>query len=55
MPKDVPEVKPIERYNPRVEEPRWQKAWEDHRSFEVANDDPREPYTQLLVSSILPA
>jgi leucyl-tRNA synthetase len=40
-------VKPIERYNPRVEEPRWQKAWEDNKSFEMVNDDPREPYYVL--------
>jgi leucyl-tRNA synthetase len=42
-----PDVKPIERYNPRVEEPRWQKAWEDNKSFVVANNDPREPYYVL--------
>ena len=40
-------MKPVERYNPRVEEPRWQKAWEESRSFVVANDDPRERYYVL--------
>lgn len=36
-----------ERYNPRVEEPRWQKAWEDSKSFEVKHDDSRKPYYVL--------
>ena len=36
-----------ERYNPRVEEPRWQKAWEDNKSFEVKHDDSRKPYYVL--------
>ena len=40
-------MKPVERYNPRVEEPRWQRTWEDNKSFVVANDDPREPYYVL--------
>ncbi|MDO8358524.1 MAG: leucine--tRNA ligase, partial [Devosia sp.] len=40
-------TKPIERYNPRVEEPRWQKAWADAKSFEVSNDDPRQRYYVL--------
>ncbi|MEO8758386.1 MAG: leucine--tRNA ligase [Devosia sp.] len=40
-------MKTIERYNPRVEEPRWQKAWEEQKSFVVANDDPRERYYVL--------
>ncbi|HZY68528.1 MAG TPA: class I tRNA ligase family protein, partial [Devosia sp.] len=37
----------MERYNPRVEEPRWQKAWQDNKSFETSNDDPRDPYYVL--------
>ncbi|HEY9011696.1 MAG TPA: leucine--tRNA ligase [Devosia sp.] len=37
----------IERYNPRVEEPRWQKQWEDRQSFVVSNDDSRERYYVL--------
>jgi leucyl-tRNA synthetase len=37
----------IERYNPRVEEPRWQKAWDDRDSFRVREDDPRERYYVL--------
>ena len=40
-------TKPIERYNPRVEEPRWQKAWEDDQSFVVDSADPREKYYVL--------
>ena len=36
-----------ERYNPRESEPKWQKVWEDARSFVTANDDPREPYYVL--------
>jgi leucyl-tRNA synthetase len=37
----------VERYNPRAEESRWQKAWEDRRSFVVDDDDPRPPYYVL--------
>jgi len=37
----------IERYNPRVEEPRWQKQWDERQSFVVRNDDPRERYYVL--------
>ena len=34
----------VERYNPRVEEPRWQKLWEERGSFLTRDDDPRPPY-----------
>ncbi len=37
----------IERYNPRVEEPRWQKAWDEAQSFVVKPGDEREPYYVL--------
>jgi leucyl-tRNA synthetase len=37
----------IERYNPRVEEPRWQKIWDERQSFVVREDDPRECYYVL--------
>ncbi|MBK8084623.1 MAG: leucine--tRNA ligase [Devosia sp.] len=37
----------VERYNPRVEEPRWQKAWDDARCFVVQPDDTRKPYYVL--------
>ena len=40
-------VKTIERYNPRVEEPRWQKIWADRESFKVREDDTRERYYVL--------
>jgi leucyl-tRNA synthetase len=40
-------VKNIERYNPRVEEPRWQKAWDEAKSFVVREDDTRERYYVL--------
>ncbi len=36
-----------ERYNPREMEPKWQKVWDDAKSFVSANDDPREPYYVL--------
>ncbi|RYE50956.1 MAG: leucine--tRNA ligase, partial [Rhizobiaceae bacterium] len=37
----------VERYNPRVEEPRWQKAWDDTHAFEVTHDETRDPYYVL--------
>ncbi|MHB1102534.1 MAG: leucine--tRNA ligase [Devosia sp.] len=40
-------AKSVERYNPRVEEPRWQKVWEERQSFVARNDDPRERYYVL--------
>ena len=43
-------VKTIERYNPRVEEPRWQKAWDEAQSFVVRDDDPRPRYYVLEMS-----
>ncbi|SFV37646.1 leucyl-tRNA synthetase [Devosia crocina] len=36
-----------ERYNPRESEPKWQKVWDDAKSFVTSNDDPREPYYVL--------
>ena len=36
-----------ERYNPRESEPKWQKVWDERKSFVTANDDPREPYYVL--------
>lgn len=36
-----------ERYNPRVVEPRWQSVWNERRTFETANDDPRPKYYVL--------
>ncbi|HEY0917821.1 leucine--tRNA ligase [Devosia sp.] len=40
-------AKSVERYNPRVEEPRWQRLWEERQSFVVSNDDPRPRYYVL--------
>ncbi|MBW3099148.1 leucine--tRNA ligase [Pseudohoeflea coraliihabitans] len=37
----------IERYNPREVEPRWQKAWDEARIFEIDNDDPKPKYYML--------
>jgi hypothetical protein len=36
--------KPADRYDPRVEEPRWQKIWAERETFVARNDDPRPPY-----------
>ncbi|WP_075997656.1 leucine--tRNA ligase [Salaquimonas pukyongi] len=36
-----------ERYNPRVSEPKWQKAWNEAGLFETRNDDPRPKYYVL--------
>jgi len=36
-----------ERYNPRVVEPRWQKAWDEGRLFETPTEDPRPKYYVL--------
>ena len=37
----------VERYNPRVEEPRWQQAWEAAEAFLVRDDDSRPRYYVL--------
>eukprot|EP00873_Tetraselmis_striata_P031891 jgi/Tetstr1/452155/TSEL_039191.t1 len=36
-----------ERYNPREQEPHWQKVWAEKKTFETSNDDPRQPYYVL--------
>jgi leucyl-tRNA synthetase len=36
-----------ERYNPREQEPFWQKVWADKKTFVTDNDDPRPPYYVL--------
>lgn len=36
-----------ERYNPRLSEPRWQKAWDDAGLFAARNEDPRPKYYVL--------
>lgn len=37
----------IERYNPQVVEPNWQKVWNDKDLFTTDNSDPREKYYVL--------
>lgn len=37
----------MERYNPRDAEPRWQKHWTDHKSFEAMEDPSRPKYYVL--------
>ena len=37
----------IERYNPRVTEPKWRDAWDAAKLFETSNDDPRQRYYVL--------
>ncbi|MEM6463669.1 MAG: leucine--tRNA ligase [Pseudomonadota bacterium] len=37
----------IERYNPRVAEPYWQKVWDERKLFEADNDDPAPKYYVL--------
>lgn len=36
-----------ERYNHRISEPKWRKAWDEARIFETRNDDPRPKYYVL--------
>jgi leucyl-tRNA synthetase len=38
---------PIDRYNPREAEPRWQKIWDERGIFATANADPRPKYYVL--------
>ena len=37
----------LERYNPRVAEPKWRRAWTDHALYETRNDDPRPKFYVL--------
>ncbi len=37
----------VERYNPRLSEPNWQKIWDDQKIYETDNSDPREKYYVL--------
>ncbi len=39
---DQPNGSATERYNIREMEPHWQKVWADNKSFELAEDDPRD-------------
>ncbi|MDR1828592.1 MAG: leucine--tRNA ligase [Methylobacteriaceae bacterium] len=41
------EKTPVERYNPKVAEPKWQEQWLLNRLFACANDDPRPKYYVL--------
>ena len=37
----------MERYNPRETEPRWQKVWEERKTFEVSEDETKPKYYVL--------
>ena len=36
-----------ERYNPRESEAKWQKVWDERKTFQTSNDDPRPKYYVL--------
>jgi leucyl-tRNA synthetase len=44
---DVSNPMTIERYNPKIAEPKWQRAWSDKALFNTRNDDPRPRYYVL--------
>lgn len=38
----------MKKYNPKVIEPKWQKYWEDHKTFEVKEDVKKEKFYGLI-------